>query len=64
MEDDIMFVDERLELINRVAYELILQGRPQCEALFLVTDVRKRKQLEAVLESAKRRQERGPERAA
>ncbi len=57
-------VDERLELINRVAYELVLQGRPQREALFLVIDPRKRKQLEAVLESAKLRQSRSDDRAA
>ena len=50
-----MFAPETLGLINQVAYELACQGKPEREALFLVTDPRKRSQLEAVLESAKRR---------
>lgn len=50
-----MFAPETIGLINVVAYELALQGRQERDALFLVTDERKRSELEAVLESAKRR---------
>jgi hypothetical protein len=51
-----VFAPETRDLINHVAYELVCQGKPQREALFLVTDCRKKVELEAVLESAKRRQ--------
>jgi lipocalin len=50
-----MFDLQSLNLINRVAYELALQGRPERDALFLVTDPRRKAELEAVLQSAEKR---------
>jgi hypothetical protein len=51
-----VFAPEIRELINRVAYELSRQGKPQREALFLVIDPRKKGQLEEVLKLARSRQ--------
>lgn len=47
-----MFAPESLALINKVALELARQGKPERDALFLVTDPRKGEQLRAVLASA------------
>ena len=52
-----MCESEMWYLVNVVALELIRQGKPQRQALFLLTDPRKRAELEAVLESARRRYE-------
>ena len=51
-----MFSTETLSFINMVAYELSIQGRQERDAIALVTDPRRKNELEAVIESARLRQ--------
>lgn len=51
-----MFALETIQLLNAVAYQLALEGKPESLALTLITDPRRKAELDALLARMEQRQ--------